>query len=80
MTSLVFFSNGGAVQHKVRVPGSKCKFSVWYDSLGYPTAAERIDRMNRSFPATKAQFAYLMRTKPAATYMAELFAVQFPNA
>jgi hypothetical protein len=66
MSQLIVFSNGGYVIHKMRgVAGSKCKFSVWYNDLGYPVDIERFDSRGRSYKATDKQWEYLMRYVPA---------------
>lgn len=63
---LQMFADGSAVEHKVKIPGSACKFSVWYNADGYPKDVERIDQLGRSFEATQSQWDYLMRWRPAA--------------
>lgn len=47
--------NGGKVAHKVTLPESKCRFSVWFDASGVLLDAERIDAANRSQWATDKQ-------------------------
>lgn len=56
-----FFSSGGFVAHKYRVPGLRSKFSVWFNRDGQAIEAERIDSRNRAFPVN--------RTSPAWQYI-----------
>jgi hypothetical protein len=58
------FSNGGHVVHRMTMPNSKCKFSVWYDNCGFLIDAERINKNQVSLPATDSQLAYFARHKP----------------
>lgn len=46
----------GLVIHRYRLPGSSCKFSVWYNETGEVTGAERINRLNRAQPPSAKQF------------------------
>lgn len=59
--SISYFSTGGGVAHKVRVTGSQCKFSVWFDANGQYVDAQRIDARQRAYPVTAAQRAALAR-------------------
>lgn len=59
------FSNGGHVVHRQNMPGSKCRFSVWYDNCGFVLDIERITTQNISYPATKKQQAYFEAWKPS---------------
>jgi hypothetical protein len=64
--TLIKFSTSGCVVHNMRdVSGSKCKFSVWYNDLGYPVDAERFDSCGRVYEATPKQWEYLLRYIPA---------------
>jgi len=58
------FSNGGHVVHRQTMPGSLCRFSVWYNDMNMVLDIERIDRLHRSYPATAAQRAYFERHLP----------------
>lgn len=56
------FSDGSCVEHGVRLEGSNCRFSVWWDAWGtFFTDAERIDSRGRSYPVTYKQHLQLIR-------------------
>ncbi len=62
------FSNGGHVVHRQKMPGSKCKFSVWYDSVGFVLDISRIDALNRELNATPKQWDYFCAHKPCCIF------------
>lgn len=62
---IAFFSNGGFVAHKYRVPESACKFSVWFNRDGFATDARRIDSIGRAYPVTAKQWQHIERHKIA---------------
>lgn len=63
---IAHFGHGlGFVAHKYRVPGSNCRFSVWFNRDGYATSAERIDSCNRVYEPTTAQWEYIRRHRIA---------------
>jgi hypothetical protein len=53
------FPNGSFVVHKVYITESTCKFSIWFDSSGNLTDAERIDKRNRSYTVKHASAAWI---------------------
>ena len=53
------FPNGGFVAHKVYITSSTCEFSIWFDSSGNLTDAERIDKRNRSYTVKHASPAWI---------------------
>lgn len=53
------FSNGSFVAHKVYITGSTCKFSMWFDSSGNLTDAERIDKRHRGYAVKHASAAWI---------------------
>lgn len=53
------FPNGGFVAHKVYITGSACKFSIWFDSSGNLTEAERIDKRHRGYNVKHASPAWI---------------------
>lgn len=62
MQARIFDYNGvftGLVIHRYRLPGSACKFSVWYDEAGRVTDAERISRNNTAAPPSAKQLEKL---------------------
>jgi len=60
------FRNGGYVVHRYRMEGSRCRFSIWYDSCLFVLDAERIDARGRSYPVTPRQMNYIQANRPAA--------------
>lgn len=62
---IAFFSNGGFVAHKYRMPESVCKFSVWFNRDGFAIDAQRIDSMGRAYPVTAKQWQHIERHKIA---------------
>jgi hypothetical protein len=58
------FPDGSFVAHKVNLPNSACKFSIWYDSENLPFDAERIDVAGRSYRLTRLQWKYVCRHNP----------------
>lgn len=55
MVQKATFLNGGYVLHKVRIEGSKCKFSVWCTPDGLVHQAARFDAKARECEVTPAQ-------------------------
>lgn len=53
------FPNGGFVAHKVYITGSTCEFSIWFDSSGNLTDAERIDKRHRGYTVKHASAAWI---------------------
>ncbi len=53
------FPNGGFVAHKVYITESTCKFSIWFDSSGNLTDAERIDKRHRGYTVKHASAAWI---------------------
>lgn len=53
------FPNGCFVAHKVYITASTCKFSIWLDSFGNLTDAERIDKRRRSYTVKRASAAWI---------------------
>ena len=53
------FPNGSFVVHKVYITGSACKFSIWFDSSGNLTDAERIDKRHRGYNVKHASAAWI---------------------
>ena len=40
-------------EHKIYIPGSTCRFSIWYNAQGGLYDAERIDRRGRAYPVRR---------------------------
>jgi hypothetical protein len=53
------FPDGGFVAHKVYITESTCRFSIWVDSSGNLTDAERIDKRRRSHTVKHASAAWI---------------------
>ena len=53
------FPNGSFVVHKVYITSSACKFSIWFDSSGILTDAERIDKRQRGYAVKHASAAWI---------------------
>ena len=53
------FPDGCFVAHKVYITGSACKFSIWFDSSGNLTEAERIDKRRRGYAVKHANPAWI---------------------
>jgi hypothetical protein len=53
------FPNGSFVAHKVYTTESTCKFSIWFDSSGNLTDAERIDKRHRGSTVKHASAAWI---------------------
>lgn len=53
------FPNGIFVAHKVYITESTCKFSIWFDSSGNLTGAERIDKRHRGYTVKHASAAWI---------------------
>lgn len=47
--------------HKITIPGQRSKFSAWFNAFGELLDCERIDRADRSYPCTGAQWDKLRR-------------------
>lgn len=65
--SYLDYGNRGFVVHGYPLPDhvSTMRWSVWFDSCGYPIDAEGRDRMGRSRAPTPKQWAYISRHKLA---------------
>ena len=53
------FQGGSFVAHRVYITGSACKFSIWFDSSGILTDAERIDKRQRGYNVKHASPAWI---------------------
>jgi hypothetical protein len=53
------FLEGSFVAHRVYITESTCKFSIWLDSSGNLTDAERIDKRHRSYAVKHASAAWI---------------------
>ena len=53
------FRGGGFVAHRVYTTESTCKFSIWFDSSGILTDAERIDKRQRGYAVKRASAAWI---------------------
>jgi hypothetical protein len=53
------FPNGSFVAHRVYITESTCKFSIWFDSSGNLTDAERIDKRPRGYNVKHASPAWI---------------------
>ena len=53
------FPNGSFVAHRVYITGSTCKFSIWFDSSGNLSYAERIDKRQRGYNVKHASAAWI---------------------
>lgn len=53
------FPNGGFVAHRVYIPESTCKFSIWFDSSGNLTGAEQFDKRMRGYNVKHASLAWI---------------------
>lgn len=51
----------GLAIHRYRLPGSACRFSVWYNERGEVQAAERFDRLNRGHPPSAKQMEAIQK-------------------
>lgn len=55
------YTTGGYVAHKMQVPGSRCRFSAWFNEQGVLDDCERIDASGRSYPVSILQRRALQR-------------------
>jgi hypothetical protein len=55
------FTTGGYVVHKMRVPGSRCRFSAWFTDDGVLDDCERIDAKGHTYPVGILQRRALQR-------------------
>ena len=53
------FLDGCFVAHRVYITGSPCRFSIWFDSSGILTDAERIDKRQRGYAVKPASAAWI---------------------
>lgn len=52
------FPNGSFVAHGVYITDSTCRFSIWFDSSGNLTDAERFDKRQRGYNVNHASLAW----------------------
>lgn len=62
------FSTGGYVVHGMRVSGSPCKFSGWFEADGSLLDAERITRKCDAYPVTQGGFQWTVLATLGAMY------------
>jgi hypothetical protein len=65
------FSTGSFVAHKVYITESTCKFSIWFDSSGNLTDAQRIDKRHRGYEVKHASAAWISLESVARRIAAE---------